>query len=280
MKRLLIIFFSIVLLASCQKFSDVNTSEKTVVTYCVQPSVTFEVKSSGEASAINVLWYGVFHKKDNGEYVYMNDMSAFVEVGDISDIKVPITLIKDQEYRLVFVAQHRIESANRNNIYTYNVGADGILSRNEDAPIASGEQLDVFVACDEVGPIVGNENRNVTLERPVAQINIATSSIELPEMLDVTLSGMPASYDIFNDRYSGETAQLSLTGQMRSEGTVTVADQDYNRLSTLYVLGGNKIDCDISYATSSEADPEKKKRTLVYQVATAPNHKTNIVGNI
>lgn len=274
MKRLLIIFFSLVLLASCQKFSDVNTSEKTVVTYCVQPSVIFEVKSQGEASAINVLWYGVFHKKNNGDYVdyvYMNDMSAFVEVSDISDIKVPITLIKDQEYRLVFVAQHRIESANRSNIYTYNVGTDGILYRNVDAPIASGEQLDVFVACDEVGPIVGNENRNITLERPVAQINIATSSTELPETLDVTFSGMPASYDIFNNTYSQETAQLALTGQTRADGILSVDGKDYNRLSTTYVLGGNTIDCAIHYGTTTQT---------VNSVATAPNHKTNIVGNI
>ena len=271
MKRLLIIFFSIVLLASCQKFSDVNTSEKTVVTYCVQPSVIFEVKSPGEASAINVLWYGVFHKKDNGDYVYMNDMSAFVEVSDISDIKVPITLIKDQEYRLVFVAQHRIESANRSNIYTYNVGTDGILYRNVDAPIASGEQLDVFVACDEVGPIVGNENRNITLERPVAQINIATSATELPGTLDVTFSGMPASYDIFNNRYSDEIAQLDLAAQLPAGGILTVDGTDYSRLSTTYIFGGNKIDCTIKYNTTTKT---------VSGVATAPNHKTNIVGNI
>ena len=51
----------------------------------------------------------------------MEDMSAFVEIDDPSKINVPVTLIRNQEYKLLFLAQYRNESENRDNIYTYNV---------------------------------------------------------------------------------------------------------------------------------------------------------------
>ena len=271
MKRLLIIFFSIVLLAACQKDDRVNALEETVVTYRVQPSVTFEVKSAGEATAINVLWYGVYHKKASGNYEYMNDMSAFVEVTDPANIQVPITLIKDQEYQLVFVAQHRIQSDNNDNVYTYTVNAAGDMTRNTAAEITSGEQLDAFVYVDTVGPIVGNENRNIVLERPVAQINVATSATELPQTIDLTLTGMPESYNVFTGKYLEQTTTLALTGQAPAGGQIEVSGTKYNRLSTVYVFGGNEIDCTIQYGTTSRT---------VSSIDTAPNHKTNIVGNI
>ena len=275
MKRLLIIFFSIVLLASCQKDDRVNALEETVVTYKVQPSVSFEVKSPGEATAINVLWYGVYHKKANGEYKgeykYMNDMSAFVEVTDPANIQVPITLIKGQEYKLVFVAQHRIQSANDDNVYTYTVNEDGLMTLNTEAKITSGEQLDAFIYVDTVGPIVGNENKNIVLERPVAQINVATSATELPQTLDLTLEGMPKSYNVFTETYSEEKTTLALTAQKPIGGQLEVGNTKYNRLSTVYVFGGNKINCTIQYGTTTRT---------ISNIDTAPNHKTNIVGNI
>ena len=271
MKRLLIIFFSIVLLASCQKDDRVNALEETVVTYKVQPSVSFEVKSPGEATAINVLWYGVYHKKANGEYKYMNDMSAFVEVTDPAKINVPITLIKGQEYKLVFVAQHRIQSANDDNVYTYTVNEDGLMTLNTEAKITSGEQLDAFVYVDAVGPIVGNENKNIVLERPVAQINVATSATELPQTLALTLEGMPKSYNVFTQTYSEEKTTLALTAQEPTGDQLEVAGTNYNRLSTAYVFGGNKINCTIQYGTTTRT---------ISNIDTAPNHKTNIVGNI
>lgn len=135
-----------------------DSTQEVLMTYTLRPDIQFEVKSgesttAGSASQINVLWYGIYHKKVDGRYIYMNDMSAFVEIEDPSDIKVPISLFKDQEYRLVFVAQHCIQSAQRSLSYVYTVTENGLMSVNHTAPITSGEQLEAFVSVDEVGPI-------------------------------------------------------------------------------------------------------------------------------
>ena len=96
MKKVLYIFMSIILLASCQKDACVQTPEEAVVTFDVQTPVEFEIKSgeNGTGSKINALWYGVYHKKADGGYVYVNDMSGktakFTVSGQYAEIKLPV----------------------------------------------------------------------------------------------------------------------------------------------------------------------------------------------
>ena len=275
-----------ILLAACQKDVVVDGGSSSTLTYSLSTGVSFEVKGTvsdpaavtGGASKINVLWYGVYHKKSDGTYSYMSDMSAFVEVTDPNSIQVPITLITGQEYELVFVAQHRILSANDDHTYMYTISDDAVMSRNPSAAVTSGEQLDVFVFVDKVGPIVGNITKSITLERPVAQINVATSagasagSVYGPGIsnIDVDFSNVPQSYDIRSRAYSGTTS-LSFENLPISAAPIKVGNIDYTSLTTLYILGGNRVDMTIS------SDSNQK---TISNIATAPNYKTNVVGNI
>ena len=275
-----------ILLAACQKDVVVDGGSASTLTYSLSTGVSFEVKGTvsdpaavtGGASKINVLWYGVYHKKSDGTYSYMSDMSAFVEVTDPNSIQVPITLITGQEYELVFVAQHRILSVNDDHTYMYTISDDAVMSRNPSAAVTSGEQLDVFVFVDKVGPILGNITKCITLERPVAQINVATSagasagSVYGPGIsnIDVEFSNVPQSYDIRSRAYSGTTS-LSFENLPISAAPIKVGNIDYTSLTTLYILGGNRVDMTIS------SDSNQKTIT---NIATAPNYKTNVVGNI
>ena len=223
MRRLTIISFFLLLTGlGCQEVISVDGGEPATLTYSVSTSVSFEVKSGaegsegsegsvpGNASEINVLWYGVYHKKADGTYKYMSDMSAFVEVADPNSIQVPITLINGQEYELVFVAQHRILADDDEHTYMYTISDDAVMSRNPSAALTSGEQLDVFVFVDRVGPVVGSISKSITLERPVAQINVGTSD-----------AGAGAGADA--SAGAGEGSEGAVTG---SEGSVTGSDSD------------------------------------------------------
>ena len=273
MKNITIILSALFLLISCQKESRIETSEKTVVTYEVQAPVEFEIKStgSGQGSSVNALWYGVYHKKENG-YAYMSDMSAHVAVTDASQkISVPITLFKDQEYKIIFVAQH-IEttvsaSGDESNCYTYTVNEQGLMSLNPKARITNGEQLDAFVYWEETGVIKNDYKKDIELSRPLAQINISTSATETPEKITVEVSGTAESYDIFAKKYATQTAVL------------TFADLDCNGtdLATVYVLpASNSVNLKLTmkYAGGIEVIKE------VQSVSLAPNFKTNVTGNI
>lgn len=277
MKRLLIILFAIVLLAGCQKESAVDTSA--TVTYTLVPDVKFDVKSEGESpivsSSVNSLSCLVYHFK-NGNYEYIPEMSLFVDIIDPFDIKVPVKLFKDQKYRLIFVAQHAIKSAQRTVSYAYTI-SDGIMSVNEMATITTGDQLEAFAYVDdEVCPSNSSESKRITLERIVSQVNLSTSTSKenLPTSLNVSVSGTPSSYDIVNNNYSDETTTLTFSNISVPGDEVSVSGNEYRRLSTLYFLGSNQIDLTLTRNT------EDQESFTINKVNTKVNYKTNIAGNI
>ena len=252
-----------------------------MVTYTIVPEISFDLKSGAEGTTVatnrelNSLSYMVYHKKidANGQtyYDYIEEMGAYVTIDNPSTIPVPVTLIKDQEYRLVFVAQHRFESQQRTISYAYSVSEEGMMSVNTSAPFANGDQLEAFVYVDEVGPITGNETRNIRLNRIVSQLNIGTNATNYPTTLDIAVSGVPTSYDIFNNRYSSETSTLTFGGLDAKGDKLTVSNTDYTRLTTLYLLGGNNVELTISYDDNTKT---------INNIATAPNFRTNVVGKI
>ena len=281
MKRILIILSSIVLLAtSCQKETRIDTPA--TLTYTVVPEVSFDVKSGEEGatinSEVNSLSYLVYHKKEDGEFVYVGEMGDFVEIAGTSDINVPITLIKDQTYKLVFIAQHRFESNQRTDCYAYTYNnIDGTMALNPSAPFTNGDQLEAYVFVDEVGPITGNENRNATLRRIVSQINIGTSAATYPEHLNIAVTGAATSYNVFEGTYAEDASSVNIYNiATPTAGTdhIKVSSVNYNRLATLYCLGSNKLGL-----TLTNTDDAQNNFTI-NNVSTQVNYKTNIVGNI
>ena len=78
MKNIFTILSALVLLAGCQKNLPVDTPEYSTLTYSIRQPEQSVTKAAGQGSEINVIWYGVYHKKADGRYEYMEDMSAFV----------------------------------------------------------------------------------------------------------------------------------------------------------------------------------------------------------
>ncbi len=266
MKKIIIILSALLLLASCQKDSRFETAEEAVVTFDVQTPVEFEVKSetkgTGSGTQINALWYGVYHKKGDGSYKYMNDMSAYRTVDNASEkISVPITLFKDQEYKIAFIAQHRSSDG----VYTY-ILKDGqtVLSEeqfaemvlNPKAVIANGEQLDAFVYWEKTGVIKHDNKKEITLSRPLAQINITTTATTKPASIDVTVK-------------SGTTQIANFTG-------LTCSGE---HLATVYILppATGKVTLDL---TKYDDDKNIIGTKNIPGVAVAKNFKTNIQGEI
>ena len=287
MYRILIILSSIVLLAtSCQKETSIDSPA--TLTYTVVPQVSFDIKSGTETinteinTEVNSISYLVYHKKINAQgqpdYEYIEEMGSYKTIEDPTQISVPITLIKDQEYKLVFIAQHRFESQQRTESYAYTYNSiSKEMSVNTSAPFTNGDQLEAYVYVDEVGPITGNENRKITLNRIVSQINIGTNATTYPENLHITVTGAPASYNVFEGTYAEDASSITINDiATPAAGTdpIKVSNTDYNRLATLYCLGNNKLALTLTN-TQNAAD-----NFTISNVSTQVNYKTNIVGNI
>lgn len=289
MYRILIILSSIVLLAtSCQKETSIDSPA--TLTYTVVPQVSFDVKSGTETinteinTEVNSISYLVYHKKIDAQgqpyYDYIEEMGSYKPIDDPTQISVPITLIKDQEYKLVFIAQHRFKSQQGTESYAYTYNSiSKEMSVNPDAPFTNGDQLEAYVYVDKVGQITGNENRKITLNRIVSQINIGTNATTYPEKLDITVTGAPASYNVFEGTYAAPSTESELdlyNIATPASGTdkIKVSNIDYNRLATLYCLGNNKL----TLTLTNTEDPTDD--FTISNVSTQVNYKTNIVGNI
>lgn len=265
MKKLIIIISLMSVLFSCEKEScREEIMEPVTLTYTVGTPVEIQIKSAdGEGDEINALWYGVYHKKENGTYVYMSDMSAYVPVTDASaKISVPIVLFKDQEYKIIFVAQYV-----SGNTYTYLVDENGNLTLNENAIITNGEQLDAFVYWEETGKITNDFRKEIELTRPLAQINFTTTASEKPEKVSIKVNGVCDTYKVFEKIYSPQTGTIEVEGLQCSE----------ENLGTIYFLTGPyQVDVEMRLKYSNGTEVTK----TVPNVSVAPNYKTNIKGNI
>ena len=278
MKYIYTIIFTL-LLAACTKSPAPETEQTGTIVYRVSADVQMEIKSASE-TPVNVLWYGVFHKQGE-DYVYMSDMSAFVEITDPESIEVPVTLIRGQEYKIAFVAQYKeVKDGDADDIYTYLINEYGVMSLNPAAQITAqnGDRMDVYVNYDIV-TATSEAQRNITLSRPVSQINIGTSATELPQDMEISFGNVPMSYNIFNpDRntaYSTDITTHTFTGEPAG-GVLEAGGTAYTKLATFYVLGGNTLTCTLKFTYDGS---ESVVRT-VNGVTTAVNHKTNIVGKL
>ena len=185
------------------------------------------------------------------------------------------------ENKIAFVAQYKeVKDGDADDIYTYLINEDGIMSLNPAAQITpqNGDCMDVYVNYDIV-TAASEAQRNITLHRPVAQINIGTSASELPRNMVISLGNVPVSYNIFNPdsntAYSSDITTLTFTGEPHG-GVLEAGGVTYNRLATFYVLGGNTLLCTFKFTYDGS---ESVVRT-VDGVTTAVNHKTNIVGKL
>ncbi len=277
MKYIHIIVFSL-LLCACSKEMDPQQGTETTLIYEVTTDVQMEIKSPQPATEVNMLWYGVYHKKDDSTYRYMSDMSAFVEITDPSQITVPITLIKDQEYKIVFVAQYKDSGEEA---YTYRIDSGDenqfahMYLKNPDALPTDGDKMDVFTFCDEVQSGPGMKTKGITLTRPVAKVDVGTSADVLPDKLVLNVDGIPLYYDLFEGTYSNETVQLKYSGKPHGGGVIANG-VFYSKLASFYAFYGSSVSCTLKLQYEGCAE----KEVNVNGITLAPNYKTNIVGNI
>ena len=259
------LYITLILLAlmACSK-NIVPEQQASVVTYELSAGVEMEIKSAQTQDiSANIVWYGVFHKNNDGTYTYMSDMSSFVKIEDPNSIIVPITLITGQQYRIAFVAQYKDLEQEK---YTYLINGDGEMYLNSPNSLTlDGSKLDVYTYCDEITTVSQVPKKKFSLTRPVAQINIGTSAQPNSEYT-IGFSNVPVKYNLFNGTFSSDVHTLTLTGAPYG-GEMEVNGVTYNHLSKFYVFGGNTHICSIN-------------RQEITEAKSAPNHKTNIAGNL
>ena len=294
-------FLSIVALAgmlfatSCQE-SLVEPQMDGTTTFTVQLPDGMGTKAYGDESStqatINRLYVEVY-SKDGNTLVYepsvitMNNATA----------TVTLNLVSTQEYDIIFWAQ--------NEFCTYDV--TDLRSVKMNANHHNSETGAAFYAVlNDYTPINGQQG--VTLTRPFAQLNLATTT-EVSyangtnnnkvtiESAKITVKGVAPSFDRINGQTNGEGYAPALSNEVtytyentdattnfpKAAGEIEVAGKKYQYVSMDYfAVPGNQSTVQVT-AEIKVKDPNGVESTITRVIESVPvqlNHKTNIVGNL
>lgn len=237
------------------------------------------VTKAGEGTKATKLYYQVFDAE--GTPVTGLPMQ-------IKDINVSTTvnfqLIKDQTYNFVFWAQTAEAGY-------YTVTDLRTITANYEGKNSNDENFDAFFAVEKALTINGPITKTVTLKRPFAQINVATTDVlkagETKVNVNftgatsaVTVKDVPTVFSPLTDELSSPVNALQFASAAIPEGNfaVTGSTETYKYLAVNYVFA--PVDGTV-YDVEAALNVDGKDVTV--KVPSAPakrNYRTNIYGNL
>ena len=262
---------------SCQQENLEPVTNGHTVTYTVQvPDViSTRTDASQEDELVNRLVYQVYRKAD------IRDLTArpvYTGTADIKEGKAELVMefVRNQEFYVLFWAQNADVTA-----YTLYDLRQVSLSQSL---TANDFTTEVFSGIDTVNDCVSANKGNVKLNRPIAQLNIATSedgldlggttTITLNES-EVTVKGLYTTYNVFNQAVSGEADFTYAKANVPAAEFKT----DYPYVAMAYVgfadKAGTNVDVNFNIYTS-----EGEIKHTVNNVPVKANYRTNILGNL
>lgn len=249
-------------------------------------NVTFEVstteiatKAIGDGMTATKLYYQVFDadgKVIEGLGVQNKDLVS-------GKTTVSFQLIKDQTYNFVFWAQTAETGY-------YTVTDLRTITANYEGKKSNDENFDAFFAVEKALTINGPITKTVTLKRPFAQINIATTDVLKAgettskvkfdgAMSAVKVKGVPTVFSPLTDEFSSSVdAQFASATIPEGDFSVTGSRDTYKYLAVNYVFApvdGTVYDVDAAFNVDG--------KDVTVKVPSAPakrNYRTNIYGNL
>jgi hypothetical protein len=288
--------------ASCQQENlDPMSGGSNVVTYTVEVPGALSTKAIGtDVSAVTELIYEVYLvDSDTKEEKKLYRNTETISNGTAT---VELELVNNQDFRVLFWAQ---------------VPGNGVYQIPEDKGLkevklstslrANSENYAAFADSDfiEYGePLLG---RTITLSRPVAQLNIATTpeSLKLGEKADgteaqttitfkntcVTVEGLSTTYNVATGEAGSDsdvfTYEANLpydsdanTLDQLSEKTLKVGTEDYTYVSMNYVGFAQPTGDNVKVTYTIETNEVGTIKNTISNVPVKANYRTNIIGNL
>ena len=292
-----ILFFASVLAgfflaASCQQESFEPEVSCNVVSYTIQVPGAIGTKAIGtDVAAVTELIYEVYRIDEQGTETKLYQKSEIRDAANgETNWTVELELVNNQDFRVLFWAQ-----VPENGVYTTTSLKNVTLATGLNA---NAENYAAFAGQDEITYGENLAGRTVTLVRPVAQLNIATSaeSLKLGEDVNgenaqttvtfettaVTVEGLSTVYNVAEGAAGADEATFTYAAKpvALSEPKLNVNGVDYTYVAMNYVgfaqpTGDNVT---VTYTINTE-----NVGTITNKISSVPvkaNHRTNIIGNL
>lgn len=284
--------------ASCQKesFGSLDGDYADVLFTTEIPSGV-ATRAIADGTTVNKLYYEVYEVTGEGENRVMGDSPEIDAVAAISGGRTTISvrLQKNKKYTAIFWAQYEPESTPQDGESTaspYDVRNLKSIKVSYDNASANDETRDAFYA---VVPNVESRTTayDVTLKRPFAQVNVATS--DYAEISSNEVNYIQSALKVTNVANTfkplDNTATVSgneeltaiFTKAASPDETLTIGNNTtYKYLAMAYVLVPSNAETSISTISSDIwLNGVNEPISVSYEGATLKqNHRTNLIGNI
>lgn len=288
MKRhtIIIVTISAVLLAvSCHKIDDIQrpAGEEVTVNYSV--AVADATKALNDGTDANYVWYALYKKSVGEQGIEKYTLAKeYAQVAlTAGEAVCPVTMMREQSYRIVFVAQHYDsvpdgESTVLQPIYT--LDAEKHLIEMPNAAVANSGIYDAFYTVDEIDNYDGKAVEPVTLKRLTAQVNFLTSTEDwnaasdlsmTPTHSSVKVEGLSRSFDLLTGTPSVEIVEQPVTYE-RSQ----IPGNEH--IASFFCFASDVIKVTLDLYTSE--DGTSNRTIVVDNIPVKSNMKTNIKGRM
>lgn len=234
---------------------------------------------AGEGTKATKLYYQVFDAEGapvDGLPMQEKDINGSTTVN--------FQLIKDQTYNFVFWAQTAEAGY-------YTVTDLRTITANYEGKNSNDENFDAFFAVEKAITINGPITKTVTLKRPFAQINVATTDVlkagETKVNVNftgatsaITVKDVPTVFSPLTDELSSSVNALQFASAAIPEGNfaVTGSTETYKYLAVNYVFA--PVDGTVYDVEAALKVAGKDVTVKVPSVPAKRNYRTNIYGNL
>ena len=275
-------------LASCSQDELLPQGDGNVNITVNLPASSYGTRSFSDGYTATDLQYAVY---DAASKNMITEGSATFDA-DKRSTTVSISLATGKSYQIAFFAHRKSQG-----VYKFNAGSKTIDVNYSAMTDYNSEDYDCFYKLEDVEDVEKGVNKEVTLVRPVAQVNWGTGDLGYPAVLDADAYGAGAGRLVSSVKAKGYTQFDMMAGDV-VEGTeteVTFGDKarpaetelfpvesgKYKYVSMQYLLipkGGTLIDVTLEARNSAGA-----AALATVEVPNAPvqaNYRTNIYGDL
>lgn len=271
MKKFYYIISVLMLLATACQQEDVCSPEDNVpvnVVYQVQMGDDLQSRAIGDGSEVDELVVGIFR---DGEFV--NKLTFKDEADGTKDRifeNITIPMMMKETYDLVFWAQK-----SENGIYTIEDGLNVKIDYLKYTQFSVANNFDAFTGKQDNVSVYNPGNKNITLKRPFAQLNVLASHTSNIGTVEFTIDKVYTSYNL----YTGEATEGVQTFTIFPNGNETerVNATTYHYLASVFLLAPETVSL---IGGIYNGNNEEIKDLNVQGLTLQANNRTNLLYNL
>lgn len=276
MKKLIYLLLAMpMLFISCNQKDEIASEETVQVSFSAGLPQTLESRTTTSGLTVDKVVCAVF---ENGSEI--PNLRETISIVHGQNIVFAPNLIKGRTYEIVFWACK--DGA-------YNTSDLTAITRSNSVPNGTTEaDFDAFTQSEPVTVSI-SETKTVTLQRPLAQLNIGVTEKDwstvvdkfnvTPTTMTITLSGKKT----FN-ALTGKAVGIDepITYNLNCSGNdLTANNTTYKSIASCYVLPeAQKENFDITYTITDQNSSAIRSNATIGSIPLQANYKTNVVGGL